>query len=523
MGTLYKLKLTSLKYVSSVDVPAQETAIARLLKRGTGIKIATTARVAKLSDELGLVFGWALTTKANGEDYFDLQGDAIQETDLIKVAAEWMSSGGAADTMHDREQDGRAVFCMPMTTEVAKAVYGDKIGGELGTYGLLVAIKPSPEDFAKFKSGELTGFSIDGMGERTAAKTQTRKSDDKRYLTDEQLGHQHEAFSYDGQEPWMSDATAEGAQGPHRHIVVRQPDGSLAVLADSGHTHTLTEQPKVIVVSDDTAVVSEAVAARAPQESPQAKKSPNVNLVNKDTTMDPTKELADLKDLKTKLEAKIAELEASLADATVQAGLTDADKAHLATLTGAEAKRFVALEKSAREAEVAKAKEADAVVVEFNGQQYRKSAGPAVIELAKAAKAQADMLAKQAEEIEKADIRKRSIEDLGGAPGTDETHDYIERSIAKGGGDATMIANARATLKGLRATSTIGKSAAGFGGAVEANDGPEGEFAAMVAKHAADNKCDERTARLAIVKTDKGRELYGEIEDLRKSKSLGGR
>lgn len=423
---LYRLKLKSLAYVSSVDTPAQETAIARLLKRKGGTGVSATARVAKLSDELGLVFGWALTTKANGVDYFDLQGDAILEDDLIKIAAEWMSDGGAADTMHDREQDGRAVFCMPMTTEVAKAVYGESIGGELGTYGLLVAIKPSAEDFAKFKTGELTGFSIDGTGVREA-------------------------------------------------------------------------------ISDDK-------TARASRESPQAKTSPNVNPVSKETTVN---ELDELKALKAKLEAKIAELEAANTELKATAELTDGEKQHIASLSTSEAKRFRSLEKSARIAEVEKALEADAVVVEFNGQQYRKSAGPAVIELAKAAKAQADMIAAQANDIKKARIRKAASEILKNAPGDNETHDFIVEQLE---GNEKAIA----TLKGLVAASTIGKSAPGFGGSQdEQPDGPAAELAALAKRYAEANKCDERTARLAVLKTEDGRRLYGEVEDLRKRKALG--
>lgn len=447
--SLYKLKLTSLKYVSSVDTPAQETAVARLLKRGTGLKIATTARVAKLSDELGLVFGWALTTKAAGAEYYDLQGDNVLEDDLIKVAAEWMSGGGAADTMHDREQDGRAIFCMPMTTEVAKAVYGDKIGGDLGTYGLLVAIKPSAEDFAKFKSGELTGFSIDGTGERTATKT------------------------------------------------------------------------------DDVNAVSEDVAARAPQESPPAAKSQNV--INKDTTMDPTKELADLKALNEKLQARIAELEAQTAEAKSTAELTDGEKAHLATLAGGEAKRFRALEKSARVAEVEKANEVAHTCID--GTVIRKSDGPIVLKFAKMADdalrtAQAEKSARETVEL-----TKRAGEIVGKLAGKAAVHvallkaaESIEGEIEIDGKKTKIADEAVKTLKAANDAMTERSKVAGFGGQPEQlTDGPTAELAALVAKHAEINKCDERTARLAVVKTEKGRELYAEIEDLRKSNSLGGR
>lgn len=156
--TRFRLKLKRLDFISAVDMPAQETATALLLKSDGAV--TATARVVKTSD-LGLVFGWALTAKSDGADYYDRQGDNVVEDDLIRVAAEFMEQGGATDTQHDFERDGRVVFAMPMTAEVAQA-----FGIETDTTGLMIAIKPSPDVFAKFKAGELTGFSIAGVGDR---------------------------------------------------------------------------------------------------------------------------------------------------------------------------------------------------------------------------------------------------------------------------------------------------------------------------------------------------------------------
>jgi hypothetical protein len=55
---------------------------------------------------------------------------------------------------------------MPMTAEVAKS-----FGVQTNTTGLMVAIKPSADAIAKFKSGEYTPFSIAGIGEREAVKS----------------------------------------------------------------------------------------------------------------------------------------------------------------------------------------------------------------------------------------------------------------------------------------------------------------------------------------------------------------
>lgn len=435
---LYRLKLKSLAYVSSVDTPAQETAIARLLKRKGGTGVSATARVAKLSDELGLVFGWALTTKADGVDYFDLQGDNVTEDDLIKIAAEWMSDGGAADTMHDREQDGRAVFCMPMTTEVAKAVYGDKVGGELGTYGLLVAIRPSPEDFAKFKSGELTGFSIDGTG-------------------------------------------------------VREP------------------------ISDDK-------TARASRESPQAKTSPNVNPVSKETTVN---ELDELKALKAKLEAKIAELEAANTELKATAELTDGEKAHIASLSTSEAKRFRSLEKSARLAEVEKANEVAHTCID--GTVIRKSDGPTALKFARLADEALKTAQAEKSARETVELTKRASETIGKLAGRTQVHvallkaaESIEGEIEIDGKKLKIADEAVKTLKAANDAMAERAKAPGFGGSQdEQPDGPAAELATLAKRYAEANKCDERTARLAVLKTEDGRRLYGEAEDLRKRKALG--
>lgn len=161
----YKLKLTSLKFLSAVDRPAQsEIANAVLLKRAGAVdEITLTATVAKVDETLGLVFGWAFASSLDGgkTPYADLQGDEIDD-DFVKVAMDFMLGGAATDVMHDGEQDGRIAFALPITKEIGAA-----LGIKSDTVGLAVAIKPSPDVFAKFKSGELKGFSIAGTGERT--------------------------------------------------------------------------------------------------------------------------------------------------------------------------------------------------------------------------------------------------------------------------------------------------------------------------------------------------------------------
>jgi hypothetical protein len=157
----YRLKLTKLSFLSAVDSPAQgKGAQALLLKRDGAITLR--AKVAKTNDELGLVFGYAFSSSLDGGQtaHVDYQDDAI-DPDFLKTAMDFVAGGGATDVNHDGDQDGRVVFAWPLLPEINKA-----LGIDAKTIGLAVAIKPSAETYAKFKSGELTGFSIAGEGER---------------------------------------------------------------------------------------------------------------------------------------------------------------------------------------------------------------------------------------------------------------------------------------------------------------------------------------------------------------------
>lgn len=117
------------------------------------------ASVLKVDDALGIVLGWAIVCKQDGEDYYDLQDDHIPEDSMLKAAAEFMAGARMAKEMHVGDGVGTVVFAFPLTTDIAKA-----FGLETKTTGLMVAIKPNdPAMLAKFRDGTLTGFSIGGL------------------------------------------------------------------------------------------------------------------------------------------------------------------------------------------------------------------------------------------------------------------------------------------------------------------------------------------------------------------------
>lgn len=121
---------------------------------------SVTTDICKVDNKLGLVFGYAMVCKIDGEDHFDLQGHHIPEDTMLKTLAKFMSGDNVvAKEMHSGEQIGTYLFAFPMTTDIAKS-----LGITVKQTGALIAMKPdNKETLAKFESGEFTGFSIGGI------------------------------------------------------------------------------------------------------------------------------------------------------------------------------------------------------------------------------------------------------------------------------------------------------------------------------------------------------------------------
>ena len=123
--------------------------------------ISISTKVVKVDESLGLVFGYGIICKEDGEPYYDLQGDFIAEDVMLSAAMDFMASKRVLGDMHEKQDTGSVVFAMPITEDIAKA-----FGIETNTTGLMLGTKPSEEVFKKFQSGEYTGFSIGGKAER---------------------------------------------------------------------------------------------------------------------------------------------------------------------------------------------------------------------------------------------------------------------------------------------------------------------------------------------------------------------
>lgn len=93
--------------------------------------------LAKLSSEHRLIFGWAMVSKVDGEDYFDLQDHHIPEDVVLKSSMDFMLESRVGKTMHEGGKSGDIVFAFPMTTDIAKA-----LDITTSTTGLLIAFRP---------------------------------------------------------------------------------------------------------------------------------------------------------------------------------------------------------------------------------------------------------------------------------------------------------------------------------------------------------------------------------------------
>lgn len=116
-------------------------------------------KILKVDENLGLVLGYAIISKQDGEDYYDLQGDHIPEDAMLKAAVDFMQSARVVGDMHREDEGGTVVFAWPMTSEIAKS-----FGIKTETTGLMIGIKPkNQKTLEKFRSGEYNGFSIGGI------------------------------------------------------------------------------------------------------------------------------------------------------------------------------------------------------------------------------------------------------------------------------------------------------------------------------------------------------------------------
>ena len=391
----------------------------------------STGPVRFAKGELGLYFAWGAFSKVDGEDFWDSHGHNMPEDDLVEGALS-LARSGLLKVEHAGDGAGEVPLVMPLTTDIKKA-----LGIESANSGIVVGFLPDAVTKSAIDAGEITEMSIAGVAfleaepVAVAKSTQPAAATGKRYrlrkpvlneisvlkhgahgagtkiaiakraaphlapieavhisdetaqaaiaknadairallaqpaqpapvakrapaLTDPTLGHQHLVYDVEVGDGTTSYEVAAGSEYGHCHPFVRLSDGSISIGEAAGHTHTLTN-PENAAMADDLAKSLTAA---------QADLTKSRNLVAVAVSLPPE-------------QASFAKrLQGDALDAFL--AKSDAERAALA-----------------KPVHVAK-----------SGEVYFASDDPRLVSMAKTADAQAEIIAKQAEDAQFAEISK---------------------------------------------------------------------------------------------------------------------
>ena len=175
----------------------------------------------KTDDEQQVVLG-----EIYAPDVMDSQGDTMSATEIQKMAYKFLSAGRVTkiDVNHDNKECGARV----VESFIARPGDPDFIPG---SWVLGVQI-PDKALWNKVKSGELNGFSFEGLV-KSETKTVTLDIPEQvSGLTDNRAGHQHTfAAKFGPQGKFLGGSTGETDNHSHRILA-----GTVTEAAD-GHTH----------------------------------------------------------------------------------------------------------------------------------------------------------------------------------------------------------------------------------------------------------------------------------------------
>lgn len=119
--------------------------------------------ITKVDEAKQQVFGWSSLSEVAGHPAVDLQDDIIEPAELEKAVYSFVMDGGFSGAMHEGVAKGRVIESVVFTPEKLRAMGFE---GESFTRHWLGVQFSDPATFAKCKSGEFTGFSIQGSGVR---------------------------------------------------------------------------------------------------------------------------------------------------------------------------------------------------------------------------------------------------------------------------------------------------------------------------------------------------------------------
>jgi hypothetical protein len=130
----------------------------------------TEFAIAKTDEAQGLVYGWAnIIATADGQLIEDSQGDLIEPAELEKAAVDFMLHHRATGEMHEGDAVGSVIEAFVSSPDKLRAMgFPDEVA-KVAPHGLWIGVKVPPLTFAKVKSGQYQGFSIQGTAERHVA------------------------------------------------------------------------------------------------------------------------------------------------------------------------------------------------------------------------------------------------------------------------------------------------------------------------------------------------------------------
>lgn len=302
-----------------------------------------------------------------------------------------------------------------------------------------------------------------------------------RLLSDEN-GHTHLIDdSEDGGQ--TSYERSPGEEMGHTHPWVRNDDGSVSIGMADGHSHQVIQKYQP---------AGEAGSDGQPED---------IDMTNKN---DAAGEQAVTKE---QHEAVQAELQLAKA----YGALTDAHKAHAASLPeGDERNAFITLPAEKRDAIVKAATAEDPVVYTcLDGTELRKSAGDLVIRLAKQADEATRELAAEKAARSNDRLSKRASEELGNLPGEEVAKVALLRAV-EGISDEAVRKQVDGLLKA--ANERGGAAFEQFGTAAKSSDvgNAETKLEELAQKRATENGITFHKAYAEVLGTPEGRALYAQ-------------
>jgi hypothetical protein len=316
----------------------------------------------------------------------------------------------------------------------------------------------------------------------------------KAWLTTSVDGHAHlvDEQDYEGKLRNAGDTSwtrSEGDDSGHSHPWVRNRDGSVTIGEAEGHSHEVIET-----------------------EKRSAGATGNVETKEKDDQTMPKDNTQD--------QPTVEALQAQLKTANALAALTDVEKAHYNSLEGDEAKAtFLGKSADDRKADVDKAAEAKAaaaakaagadpvVYTTMDGVELRKSAGEALIAMAKSN----DAIRKENQELregrESDALNKRAEVELAHLPGTVEERAALLKA-AEGIKDEGQRKAALNALKAQNEAMSYAFKSSGTS-ITPAPGSPADDLDNLAKKHREANPdLTPEQAYSAVLKTAEGRQLY---------------